>query len=152
MLASTIVTGTEKLAALAETLHLRARTVVEADTRKLLASVRQKLSGEVLQSRTGRLRESIRASVSGLEGRVESDGSVPYARIQDMGGVIKVPEIFPAPAKALAFAYGGRLVFAKHTAAHQVDIPARSYMRASLDEIAPVIAADMRHAIESALS
>jgi hypothetical protein len=42
----------------------------------------------------------------------------------------------PVNAKALAFAYGGRMVFAKRTAAHTVTIPERSYLRSSLAEFA----------------
>jgi phage gpG-like protein len=141
-----------KLATLPEKLRLGALAVVSAGSQNLLASVRHKLSGEALQAQTGRFRDSIDASAVGLEGRVASDGSVPYARILEMGGVAKVPEVFPVAGKALAFAYGGRLVFARQAAAHDVQIPARSYMRAALEEIAPAVIANIRDAVEGAIS
>ena len=114
----------------------------------LLALVRAKLSGEVLQARSGALRASMRADVAetraGFDLRVASDGSVAYARIQEYGGRIAVPEIAPRNAKALVFAYGGRVVFAKAARAHAVNIPERSYMRSSLEDFAPVFADSIR--------
>lgn len=105
---------------------------------QLLSLVHAKLSGEVLNVRSGALLRSIRAATAEDEGsisaRVFSDGSVPYARIQEYGGHLNIPAAIPGHAKALAFAYGGRLVFAKRTAAHVAEIPARSYLRSSLDE------------------
>ena len=47
-------------------------------------------------------------------------------------------------AKALAFAYEGRLVFAKRASPHAVTIPERSYLRASLAEFAPALADSLR--------
>jgi hypothetical protein len=95
----------------------------------------------VLQTRSGALRASLRAELretaDGLAARVWSDGSVPYACIQEYGGRIALPETAPANAKALAFAYGGKMVFARRAAAHMVQIPERSYMRSSLREFAP---------------
>jgi phage gpG-like protein len=110
----------------------------------LLESARAKLSGSVLASGSGRLRASLRAEVTskagGFAARVWSDGSVPYARIQEYGGRIAVPEIRAIETKALAFAYGGRLVFTRMTRAHAVDIPERSFLRSALAEFAPAFA------------
>src|SRR5580698_8412563 len=105
-----------KLAALPQKLRQGAQSAVAAGTEQLLATVQRKLSGEVLATRSGRLRDSIAASAADLEGRISSDA--PYARIQEFGGRIDVPAITPVQAKALAFPYGGRLVFAARTAAH----------------------------------
>lgn len=105
----------------------------------LLAAVREKLSGEVLHVDTGTLRDSI--VVSRLSGGdeafgvvISSDGSAPYARIQEFGGRIEIPAAVSTCARVLAFAYGGRTVFTRHTQAHSVTLPERSYLRSSAKE------------------
>ena len=62
-----------------------------------------------------------------------------YLRAQELGGTWMIPEIFPVNAKALAFfapggfmpfrsgAATGDMVFTKHTKAHPVTLPERSY-------------------------
>jgi len=141
-----------KLNALQSKLRAGVREAVEEDAARLLALVCDKLSGEVLNARTGNLLRSIRSETSDNGARVFSDGSVPYARIQEYGGRVSVPAIEPVNAKALAFAYDGRMVFAKRTAAHAVDIPERSYLRASLDEFAPAFLDDIRKLVAEALA
>jgi predicted secreted Zn-dependent protease len=47
-----------------------------------------------------------------------SDGSAPYARIQDYGGRVNIRQASPEAAKAMALEYHGRLLFAKGAAAH----------------------------------
>ncbi|HEX3429543.1 MAG TPA: hypothetical protein VHT03_01545 [Rhizomicrobium sp.] len=148
---STTIDTAAAIAALARWgagLRARLRDAFAQNAAALLAIVRAKLSGEVLEPRSGALRASIRAETgedeSGFAARVFSNGSVPYARIQEYGGRIAVPELAPINAQALAFAYGGRLVFAHRVRAHAVTIPERSYMRISLDEFAPVFADSVR--------
>jgi phage gpG-like protein len=129
-----------KLAALPGAVRSGVRETMQAELLELLATVQAKLSGGVLNSRTGNLRASIQAELgeddTSIVARVFSDGSVPYARIQEYGGRIEVPEMSPVNAKALAFAWHGRMVFAKHTAAHTVTIPERPYLHSSLAEFA----------------
>jgi phage gpG-like protein len=129
-----------KLAALPGEVRSGVRETMQAELLELLATVQAKLSGGVLNARSGNLRDSIQAEMSeddsSVAARVFSDGSVPYARIQEYGGRIEVPEMAPVNAKALAFAWHGRMVFAKRTAAHTVTIPERSYLRSSLSEFA----------------
>ena len=135
-------------------LHARLGRAFADGAAALLARVRAKLSGAVLASRSGALRASLRTEVeeddSGFAARVWSDGSVPYARIQEYGGRIALPEIRAVNAKALAFAYGGRLVFARRTRAHAVRIPERSFMRTSLAEFAPGFAEKMASVADDA--
>jgi phage gpG-like protein len=127
-----------KLAALPGEVRTGVRETMQTELLELLASVQAKLSGGVLNARSGNLRDRIQAEISeddsSVAARVFSDGSVPYARIQEYGGRIEVPAITPVNAKALAFAYGGRMVFAKRAGAHAVTIPERSYLRSSLAE------------------
>jgi hypothetical protein len=69
---------------------------------------------------------------------------LPYLRIQEFGGTIMTPEIFPSAARALHF-FANRSalfrsgaeaatneVFTKSTRAHPTRIPERSYMRYAL--------------------
>ncbi len=129
-----------KLAALPGEVRSGVRETMQAELLELLATVQAKLSGGVLNARSGNLRDSIQAEMSeddsSVAARVFSDGSVPYARIQEYGGRVDVPEMAPVNTKALAFAWHGRMVFAKRTAAHAVAIPERSYLRSSLAEFA----------------
>ena len=137
-----------RLGALADSLRSGVRALVGDGAARLYALVEAKLSGEVLHARSGALARSIRIETNedadGIGARVFGDGSVPYARIQEFGGRIAVPEIAAVNAKALAFVYGGRMQFARHTAAHVVDIPERSYMRSSLAEFENGFVDDVR--------
>jgi phage gpG-like protein len=134
-----------KLKTLVPKARAGAATAVTDNTAKLLDTVRRKLSGEMLQARSGRLRDSIRSeivsSAAGASGRVFSDA--PYARIQEYGGRIEIPAIAPVSARALAFEYAGRLVFAAHARAHGVEIPEHGFMRSALAEIAPLFRNDL---------
>ena len=102
----------------------------------------------MLRPKSGALRASIRAEVGedagGFAARVWSGGSLSYARIQEYGGRIDILAIVPKTAGALAFAYGGRMVFAKRARAHVAQMPERSYMRTSLAEFAPLFADGIR--------
>ena len=98
-----------------------------------------KLSGAVLNPRSGALRNSIVASVSadadGLVASVGSEGDVKYAAIQEYGGKTGAHEILPVKAEALAFAVGGAQRFARRVEHPGSLIPERSYLRSSLDDM-----------------
>jgi phage gpG-like protein len=106
---------------------------------QLEAKVKGKLSGDVLNVRSGALRRSIFSDQSetptSVEGRVASSADVKYGRIHEFGGKTAAHDILPKKAQALAFAMGGKTVFAKvvhHPGSH---IPERSFMRSSLKEM-----------------
>lgn len=139
----------ERLRALVDKTRAGVRDAVAASAERLVALVQAKLSGEVLNARSGALRASIRAETDETSARISSD--VPYARIQEYGGHIALPEIVPVNARALAFAYGGKLVFAKRVKAHGVDIPERSYMQSSLAEFEAGFVDDIRRVAAEAL-
>ena len=145
-----------KLDAAAVKLGSAAKNAVETGGNRLLSIVQGKLSGEVLNTRSGALLRSIRIETvedeNGIGARVYSDGSIPYARIQEYGGRVNVPAIAPVHAKALAFAWDGRLVFAKSAAAHVVDIPERSYLRTSLGEFEAAFAESMHQSVADAVT
>lgn len=102
--------------------------------------VREKLSGEVLKVRSGRLRQSIFTpkidkTPTGFIGSIGSN--VKYAAIHEFGGIIHIPEIFPKNKLALHFFIGGKEIFAKRVKAHTITMPERSYLRTSIAELEP---------------
>jgi phage gpG-like protein len=104
-----------------------------------------KLSGGVLNTRTGALRESIAASVTadadGVLASVGSEGDVKYAAIQEYGGKTSAHEILPAKAKALAFVVDGAQHFARRVEHPGSLIPERSYLRSALEDMKDEIVA-----------
>jgi phage gpG-like protein len=133
-----------RLASLAPNIAAKVSDVVSRNAAAFLAAAQAQLPG-------GKLADSLRAGVQvmsdGATARIASDGSVPYARIEEYGGRIEMPEIAPRAAKVLAFPFHGKLVFAAHTKAHNADIPARPYMQPALGEIAPQFRADLAAAV-----
>jgi phage gpG-like protein len=105
----------------------------------LQQDVQDKLSGEVLEVRTGTLRDSISNSVdasdSGTVGTVFVDGDAPYAAIQEYGGTTKAHIIEAVNAKALSFSMNGKQSFFTRVNHPGSNIPERSYLRSSLDDM-----------------
>jgi phage gpG-like protein len=114
----------------------------------------EKLSGSVLNSRSGALKASIVAEVltngDEVSASVGSDGSVKYAAIQEYGGKTAAHEILPAKARARAFIAGGELRFACKVEHPGSLIPERSYLRSSLDEMRGDIVAGLADAAAEA--
>jgi phage gpG-like protein len=123
---------------------------VSSLTLRLETLVKQKLTGQVLNVRTGALRRSIfstvDSNVSGVIGRVASAGDVKYAAIHEFGGTTPAHDIFPVKASALHFFMGGKEVFAKVVHHPGSRMPERSYLRSSLADMAPTIEAELRAA------
>jgi phage gpG-like protein len=114
-----------------------------------------KLSGAVLNARSGALRGSIVSEVStdgaDLLASVGSTGDVKYAAIQEYGGKTAAHEILPVKARALAFMAGGALRFARKVKHPGSLIPERSYLRSSLEEMSGEIVAALTEAATEAL-
>jgi phage gpG-like protein len=121
----------------------------------LEAKIQQKLSGGVLNSRSGALARSIIATVdessADVSVRIGTSGDVKYAAIQEFGGTIPPHEIVPDKAEALAFVVGGKQAFAKRVNLPAVTMPERSYLRSSLAEMAVDITAEMSEAVVQAM-
>jgi phage gpG-like protein len=121
----------------------------------LEAKIQQKLSGGVLNSRSGALASSIIATVdessADVSVRIGTSGDVKYAAIQEFGGTIPPHEIVPDKAKALAFVVGGKQVFAALVNLPAVTIPERSYLRSSLGEMAEEITGGLSEAVIEAM-
>jgi len=113
-----------------------------------------KLSGAVLNARSGALRDSIAADVSpdgdGVVASVGSVGNVKYAAIQEYGGKTAAHEILPSKAQALAFIAGGAELFARSVEHPGSLIPERSYLRSSLEEMSGEIASAFAEAAAEA--
>ena len=114
----------------------------------------EKLSGGVLNAQSGALRASIVSTVTvgpdAVNVSVGSAGDIKYAAIQEYGGKTAAHEILPDKASVLAFAAGGVLRFARRVEHPGSVIPERSYLRSSLDEMAPEILASLAEAIGEA--
>jgi phage gpG-like protein len=121
----------------------------------LEAKIQQKLSGGVLNTRSGALASSIIASVdessADVAVRIGTSGDVKYAAIQEFGGTIPPHEIVPDKAKALAFVVGGKRVFAARVNLPAVTMPERSYLRSSLAEMAEEIREGLGETVLEAL-
>jgi phage gpG-like protein len=109
----------------------------------------QKLSGQVLNQRTGNLKRSGFTEVT--EGATDTTGyvgfgrTVPYAAIQNYGGTI--PEV---SGKLMVFERAGATVF---TMRHRAfDLPARNFLESSAIEQEPVIREEFRVAVEEAVN
>jgi len=111
-----------------------------------------KLSGQVLNVRTGALRRSIFTTVetapNEVTATVASSSDVPYGRIHEFGGAIDIPEITPVKAQALHFVINGKDVFAKRVRAHTVHMPERSFMRSALADMEAEIRNGIKEAVE----
>jgi phage gpG-like protein len=125
-------------------------------TLMLLRKVKaEKLSGQVLKVRTGRLRRSINqriegantAHVSGVVGT-----NVRYGRTHELGfkGTVKVKESLRTQVQA----WGKPISPIKvHVRAHDrnVDLPERSFLRSSLRELQPAIVKEIGAGVSEAI-
>jgi phage gpG-like protein len=124
----------------------------------LEARVLDKLGGAVLQRRPGRLAAAQQAVVTS-DGNAVSVGvgfdpqAVPYGAIQEFGGTTRAHLIAAKNGRALGFTVGDRLVFAKSVQHPGSAIPARSFLRAALAEMASdgsrALAASVEEAIDA---
>jgi phage gpG-like protein len=120
--------------------------------------ITDKLHGQVLKQRSGKLARSIqretRTEGELVVGEIFSTGDVKYARIHEYGGTTKAHDIIPTKAQALRFAFAGavggplgpNLVFAKVVHHPGSKIPERSFLRSSLADQASEIVAGLKQA------
>src|SRR5271167_1147344 len=116
--------------------------------------IKNKLSGAVLNTSSGALRDSIAASVTadadGVLASVGSEGDVKYAVIQEYGGKTSAHEILPVKGDVLAFVAGGGLHFARRVEHPGSVIPERSYLRSSVEDMRDEIFAGLAGAAAEA--
>ncbi len=113
-----------------------------------------KLHGQMLKSRTGRLvaavERVVRVDGDSVEGEIFVAGSVPYAAILDHGGTTAPHDIVPDKAKAIAFAAGGKHVFARVVHHPGSRFPARPFLESALGDEADSIASALKSAAVTA--
>ncbi len=132
------------------------RKAVDLMALKTLIRTKEKLSDDVLHVRTGRLRRSITQNVTDTGGTIVGTvgTNVEYARVHELGfkGAVAVQ----AHLRTIKQAFGKQLKGGAVTipvAAHarNVDIPARSFLQASLDECTPEFRERIIEAINKAV-
>jgi phage gpG-like protein len=116
--------------------------------------VKNKLSGAVLNTSSGALKDSIVASVTadadGVLASVGSEGDVKYAAIQEYGGKTSAHEILPVKGDVLAFVASDGQHFARRIEHPGSVIPERSYLRSSLEDMRDEIFAGLADAAAEA--
>lgn len=122
----------------------------DALAQQLLDAARAKLSGDVLNARSGALRDSLQASADDdLSARVFSSGEVKYAAAQEYG--FEGDESVAAHSREIREAFGraidAKTIFVAAFARH-MNLPARSYLRAALDEMRDDISQGFAEALE----
>jgi hypothetical protein len=129
---------------------MRALNTVNTQLQRHIQS--DKLSGQVLSSRTGNLKRSIvqiPATNEGgsIVGGVGLGAEAPYGLAHEFGAHIR--ERVPVASKALHWiGASGEQVFAMR--ARAFDLPERSFMRSSFEEFRDRIEADIRAAVHEA--
>lgn len=111
-----------------------------------------KLSGQVLQVRSGVLRSSIATTIAdGGESVSATVGTrVWYGKLHEYGlkALTGHDRIYPVRAKALRFEIGGRVLFRKSVRG----APERSFLRSALAEMAPELAPRVAEAVAEAMA
>ena len=138
----------------AQAVRVAVAAKVEALQQALLAKVDANLSGDVLQTRSGALKASIVAETSlgpeVLSVSVASRG-VPYAAIQEFGGVTAPHTIIPVKAQALAFAGAGGATFARVVHHPGSRLPPRRFLGSALDALHDDILLGLKDSVLAAL-
>jgi len=138
----------------AEALKEQLERKVMVLTRKLEASVADKLTGALLQKRSGKLLSSIQSDVWGdgdtITGLVSS-ADVPYAALLEYGGKTAAHDIAAVKTKALAFVTAAGSVFAKSVHHPGSRIPAFGYLSNSLSELEGEIISELKQTVLDAL-
>jgi hypothetical protein len=140
----------------AEMLRLKGPTIVQAVMGKMNALMLQlqakivgeKLQGQVLKHRTGKLAASIREIPAVLEGgtvtgAVEGGGGPAwYGRIHEYGG------IFDVKGRMITMVFGRKVLVPRMSKPYSINFPQRSFMRTSLEESRADIFASLTQTVQ----
>jgi len=122
----------------------------------LAAKVGDNLSSQMLQSKTGRLKDSIQSSTvqngDVITASVFAGGDVPYAAIQEYGGTTKAHVIEATSGKALAFNWQGKAAFFTRINHPGSVIPGHAYLRNALADMQDDIVEGMGEALREGMS
>ena len=153
------VTGDERVIASIRSQYQKVITNVEQSigrlTLKLLTRVKvNKLSGQVLNVRTGRLRRSITYKVIKTPSRITGivGTNVEYARIHELGfhGQVSVKAHLREIKKAWGKDITPRTVEVR-THSRQVNLPAKSFLRSALSDMAPEIIQTLQQSVRQGI-
>lgn len=115
----------------------------------------QKLSGQVLNRKSGRLMRSIGSKVEqsakAVFGVVFQSSDVPYGAIHEFGGRTAAHVILPKKASVLAFNWKGANVFFRRVNHPGSVFPERSYMRSGLRDMSTEISLGLKAAVVEGL-
>lgn len=145
-----------KLDRFPETVREKLRAAIREATGRVQATVmNDKLSGQVLNVRTGNLKSNINVamteSAAGIFGTVGTN--VPYGRIHEYGFAGALPVAQHVRMQTMVF---GRAVtpFSVAVTAHQraVTYPERSFLRTALKDNADTVLTILRRAVKEAVS
>lgn len=130
------------------------RDELTAETVNLLSYIKDdKLSGQILNQRTGNLKNSgfteVVETPDTMTGNVSFGATVPYAAIHNYGGDIDIPEV---TGKLMVFERGGETIFTRSHKAFTVRMPERNYMESSLEEKQPEILAGLQGAVDGVVA
>jgi phage gpG-like protein len=116
---------------------------------KMVSLVKEKLSGQVLNVRSGRLRRSItwRGFKTANESTIIVGTNVKYAKTHELGLTIPAHIVRARKAKALQFMMNGKMMYRKQVRIPAVKMPKRSFLQASLDQMRPTIKAELEKAL-----
>lgn len=141
-----------------------ARSSLDAWAMELAGYIKaQKLSGDPLHRRSGRLSSSVHAIQSQTADSVSAGAGggagVPYAHIHEYGGVINHPG---GTAYFISQLLGGHAFFVSNASAlaaslprtqpHDINMPERSYMRSAFREKAPDGISQLRAAVKESIA
>lgn len=147
----------ERLAGLPDTVQQGLARAVARISVDLVAAAQEKVSGDVLQSRSGALRASIVAEMTETEGAVgvTVGSDLPYSGFQEYGftGV----ETVSAHLRTIKQAFGrplrgGEKQIAVRDYTRKIDYPAHSFLRAALADMQPEIADALDAAVAEAVT
>lgn len=136
----------------AERIFEAVRAEMPIEVGNLLAYILDsKLSGQVLNQRSGNLKRSGFTEISqegnDVIGFVGFGRTVPYAAIHNYGGKIDIPEV---TGRLMVFERAGATVFTMRHRAFTVNMPARNFLESSAEEKAPEIREGFNQAVAEA--
>jgi phage gpG-like protein len=140
-----------RLAAMPQALRAALAAKIEDLASRLEEKIEDNLSGKVLRSRSGALRDSIDATTGADAARLFA--KTKYAAAQEYGfsGAESVSAFSRTIKQAFGRAIAPKQVFVR-AFSRQMNLPERSYMRSALDEMQDDIAAELAEVIREGLS
>lgn len=141
-----------RLKSMPASVHAALLAKVQALALKLEGHIkRNKLSGQVLNRKSGRLMRSINSKTTqtpdSVFGVVFQSADVPYGAIHEFGGQTRAHLIVPKKAAILRFIKGGDKVFATRVNHPGSKMPERSYMRSGLRDMSEEISKGIKQAV-----